>query len=130
MTPDPSQTPMSQESGTSSAGRSTGSSIMRLALPPEQLVDDDAADPRDREARQTEQADEEEFEGEQLRHAPSLPAHHMATGATTSAARATITAAPPTLALARVTKPSGRREASCTASAPSTDAANTTPSAP
>src|SRR5690349_6909138 len=130
MTPDPSQTPMSQESGTSSAGRSTGSSIMRSALPLEELVDDDAADPGDREAGEPEQADEEEFEGEQLRHGPSLPAHPRADGATARAAAAMITAAPATLALARVTYPPGRRDASCTMSAPSTDAANTMPSAP
>ena len=51
------------------------------ALAPEQLLDDDAADPRDREARETEQADEEEFEREQLRHGSSLPAHRATTGA-------------------------------------------------
>jgi hypothetical protein len=38
----------------------------RLALALEELVDDHAADPRDREARETEQADEEEFVGVQL----------------------------------------------------------------
>ncbi|GAA2441185.1 hypothetical protein GCM10009857_00570 [Agromyces soli] len=73
MTPEPSQTPRSQDSGTSSAGRPTGSSIIamprRLALALEELVDDDARDPGDRDGREAEQTDEEEFESDQLIHA-------------------------------------------------------------
>src|SRR6478736_7268180 len=62
MTPLPSQTPISHESGTSSAGRSTSSSNTSSALAAEEVVEHDDRDAADRERRKTEQADEEELE--------------------------------------------------------------------
>src|SRR6478752_6253488 len=66
---------MSHDSGTSSAGRSVGSSIMRWppqaisaagsALAAEQVVDDHAGDAQDGQRGEAQEADEEEFESDE-----------------------------------------------------------------
>src|SRR3712207_8142557 len=85
--PEPSQTPSSQDNGTSSGGSPMGSSIMARpvfrtdrrgerasALTPEQVVEDHNRDGADRQGRQHEQTRIEEFEGDQRGH-ESILAH-------------------------------------------------------
>src|SRR5690606_12936131 len=132
MTPEPSQTPISQESGTSSAGRSTSSSNTASALAAEQVDEHHDRHGADRERREAEQTDEEELERQH--HAPSLlrsaaagaqspPEVNRVHSQISSVASARIATAPPRLAMMRSTRPSLRARLNWIAKVSSTLAA-------
>src|SRR6478735_122662 len=129
MTPVPSQTPISHESGARSAGRSVGSSsTIGSALAAEEVAQHDRRDEDDREARQTQQADEEEFERHEIHGShPTARERDCQAEAVARAASPNPTeitpmssSAPITLPATRKMNPSVRPYQSCTANERST----------
>src|SRR3546814_17732369 len=84
MTPVPSHTPTSHDSGARSAGRSVGSSNTTppSALAAIQVLHDHARHEHDGQRRQAQQPDEEEFEREEINVPPLSPRSRAQGGAT------------------------------------------------